>query len=192
MTAALKESGLRGMGGAGFPAGAKWEIVRNASGENKTVICNADESEPGTFKDRALMDTYPELVLEGMLIAAWAVGAERGIIYIRHEYGRQRKSLGRALKAAREAGLIGGKRNPHIEIFVSPGGYIWGEETALLEVLEGKRAQPRDKAPLSRNQRAFRKAHPHQQCRDLRPHALNPPEWPVVVQVIRKKWKSMV
>ena len=146
--AALKESGLRGMGGAGFPAGAKWEIVRNASGGNKTVICNADESEPGTFKDRALMDTYPELVLEGMLIAAWAVGAERGIIYIRHEYGRQRKSLGRALKAAREAGLIGGKRNPHIEIFVSPGGYICGEETALLEVLEGKRAQPRDKPPF--------------------------------------------
>ncbi|MEE9274745.1 MAG: SLBB domain-containing protein, partial [bacterium] len=145
--AALKESGLRGMGGAGFPAGAKWEIVRRAPGGEKVVICNADESEPGAFKDRALLDTHPALVLEGMLIAAWAVGARRAIVYIRSEYARQRRSLGRALRAAREGGLLGGRKGPEAEIFVSPGGYICGEETALLEVLEDKRAQPRDKPP---------------------------------------------
>ncbi|MCY4382071.1 MAG: NAD(P)H-dependent oxidoreductase subunit E [Nitrospinae bacterium] len=144
----LKESGLRGMGGAGFPVGLKWSFVLGAPGTEKFVICNADESEPGTFKDRAIMDSHPELVVEGILIACRAVGAERAIIYIRHEYGAQAKKLERAIERARKAHLIGTKSTPRLEIFTSPGGYICGEETALLEVLEDKRAQPRDKPPF--------------------------------------------
>ena len=146
--AALTESGLRGMGGAGFPAGRKWEMVRRAKGPHKFLICNADESEPGTFKDRALMDSFPELIVEGILIGAWAVGAAAALIYIRHEYGRQRLALQRAIRAARARGLTGAGKLPEIQIFVSPGGYICGEETALLEVLEDRRAQPRDKPPF--------------------------------------------
>ena len=144
----LKESGLRGMGGAGFPVGLKWSFVLDAPGDEKFVVCNADESEPGTFKDRAIMDSCPELVVEGILIACKAVGAERAIIYIRHEYGAQAHRLERAIERARKARLIGAKKGPSLEIFTSPGGYICGEETALLEVLEDKRAQPRDKPPF--------------------------------------------
>ncbi len=144
----LKKSGLRGMGGAGFPVGLKWSFVLSAPGPEKFVICNADESEPGTFKDRAIMDSHPELVVEGILIACRAVGAERAIIYIRHEYSAQAKKLERAIERARKARLIGTKNTPNLEIFTSPGGYICGEETALLEVLEDKRAQPRDKPPF--------------------------------------------
>ena len=144
----LKESGLRGMGGAGFPVGLKWSFVLGAQGTEKFVVCNADESEPGTFKDRAIMDSHPELVVEGILIACRAVGAERAIIYIRHEYGAQARKLERAIERARKARLIGTKNTPNLEIFTSPGGYICGEETALLEVLEDKRAQPRDKPPF--------------------------------------------
>ncbi len=144
----LKESGLRGMGGAGFPAGLKWSFVRSAPGAEKFVVCNADESEPGTFKDRAIMDSHPELVVEGILIACRVVGAARAIIYIRHEYGAQAGRLQKAIERAREARLVGTKKSPSLEIFISPGGYICGEETALLEVLEDKRAQPRDKPPF--------------------------------------------
>ncbi len=144
----LKESGLRGMGGAGFPVGLKWSFVFDAPGAEKFVICNADESEPGTFKDRAIMDTHPELVVEGILIACRAVGARRAIIYIRHEYGAQARKLERAIDRARKTRLIETGNTPHLEIFTSPGGYICGEETALLEVLEDKRAQPRDKPPF--------------------------------------------
>lgn len=144
----LKESGLRGMGGAGFPVGLKWSFVLGAPGTEKFVICNADESEPGTFKDRAIMDSHSELVVEGILIACRAVGAERAIIYIRHEYGAQARKLEQAIERARKARLIGTKKSPRLEIFTSPGGYICGEETALLEVLEDKRAQPRDKPPF--------------------------------------------
>ena len=144
----LKESGLRGMGGAGFPAGLKWSFVLGAPGDEKFVVCNADESEPGTFKDRAIMDSHPELVVEGILIACKAVGAERAIIYIRHEYGAQTRKLEKAIQRARKARLTGTRNTPRLDIFTSPGGYICGEETALLEVLEDKRAQPRDKPPF--------------------------------------------
>ena len=153
----LKDSGLRGMGGAGFPAGLKWSFVLSAQATEKFVVCNADESEPGTFKDRAIMDTYPELVVEGMLIACRAVGAGRAIIYIRHEYGAQAKRLKRAIERARKARLVGTKNTPTLEIFTSPGGYICGEETALLEVLEDKRAQPRDKPPFPGSEGLFGK-----------------------------------
>jgi NADH:ubiquinone oxidoreductase subunit F (NADH-binding)/NADH:ubiquinone oxidoreductase subunit E len=143
--AELKQSGLRGMGGAGFPTGTKWELVRNTPGEVKYVVCNADESEPGTFKDRVILQHIPELVLEGMAIAARVVGAQQAIVYLRHEYTRERETLDRALRQGQTRGLFGGIT---FEIFDSPGGYICGEETALLEALEDKRAEPRNKPPF--------------------------------------------
>jgi len=151
--ATLKASGLRGMGGAGFPTGAKWEIARNASGAPKYVVCNADESEPGTFKDRVLLQTVPELILEGMVLGALTVGARQAYLYIRHEYGRERDILAQALQRMQRDGLVGerilgSELGVAIEIFESPGGYICGEETALLEALEGKRAEPRNKPPF--------------------------------------------
>jgi formate dehydrogenase beta subunit len=151
--ATLKASGLRGMGGAGFPAGTKWEVVRNVPGDTKYVVCNADESEPGTFKDRMLLHTVPELVLEGMILGALTVGARRGYVYIRHEYAQEREVLERALQKMQQDGLVGerilgSELDVTIEIFESPGGYICGEETALLEALEGKRAEPRNKPPF--------------------------------------------
>jgi NADH:ubiquinone oxidoreductase subunit F (NADH-binding)/NADH:ubiquinone oxidoreductase subunit E len=151
--ATLKDSGLRGMGGAGFPTGAKWEIVRHAPGHPKYVVCNADESEPGTFKDRMLLQTVPELVLEGMVLGALTVGAQHGYLYIRHEYAREREGLEQALQRMQRDGLVGESilgsgLGVTLEIFDSPGGYICGEETALLEALEGKRAEPRNKPPF--------------------------------------------
>jgi formate dehydrogenase beta subunit len=140
---ALKTAGLRGMGGAGFPTGAKWQMVRAAIGAPKYVVCNADESEPGTFKDRQILEEVPHLVLEGMGLAARLIGATEGILFLRHEYG--------AAKAAVEQALPGYHRvpgAPPIRIFTSPGGYICGEETALLEAIEGRRAEPRNKPPF--------------------------------------------
>ncbi|MBI3969964.1 MAG: NAD(P)H-dependent oxidoreductase subunit E [Chloroflexi bacterium] len=142
---ALHESGLRGMGGAGFPAGEKWALVRRETRTPKYVICNADESEPGTFKDRVLLQEAPHLVLEGIALAGRTVGAERGIVYIRHEYAAERRALERELDVATAAGKL---RGFPIEIFVSPGGYILGEETALLQALEDERGEPRNKPPF--------------------------------------------
>ncbi len=148
----LSAAGLRGMGGAGFPTGRKWELVRGEVAETKYVICNADESEPGTFKDRVILEEMPHLVIEGMVLAGLTIGAETGIVYLRHEYGRERKALQAALDDASQRGILGdnaagsGQRFD-IEIFVSPGGYILGEETALLEALEDKRGEPRNKPP---------------------------------------------
>ncbi|MFN3648658.1 MAG: NADH-ubiquinone oxidoreductase-F iron-sulfur binding region domain-containing protein [Armatimonadota bacterium] len=144
--AALKESGLRGMGGAGFPTGVKWELVRNAPGGVKYLVCNADESEPGTFKDRHILEHAPHLVLEGMLLGAATSGAEEAILYLRHEYPGPREAFAAELERAQAAGLLEGA--PRVRIFDSPGGYICGEETALLEALEGKRAEPRNKPPF--------------------------------------------
>ncbi len=151
--AQLKASGLSGLGGAGFPTGIKWEAVRNAPAAQKYVVCNADESEPGTIKDRFIMQHLPHLVIEGMIIAGMVTGADRGILYIRHEYAAQEKILEAEIHRCREAGLVG--RNLfgsgvtfELEIFVSPGGYICGEETALMEAIEGKRAEPRNKPPF--------------------------------------------
>jgi NADH:ubiquinone oxidoreductase subunit F (NADH-binding) len=141
----LKGAGLKGMGGAGFPTGLKWELVRKEKATPKYVICNADESEPGTFKDRTILNDLPHLVIEGMCLAAHVVGARRGWIYIRHEYEPERKAIERALGEARESGILGTEFD--IEVFVSPGGYILGEETALLEALEDKRGEPRNKPP---------------------------------------------
>jgi NADH:ubiquinone oxidoreductase subunit F (NADH-binding)/NADH:ubiquinone oxidoreductase subunit E len=138
--AALRDAGLRGLGGAGFPAAQKWELVRAAPGTPKYVVGNADESEPGTFKDRVLLEEMPGLVLEGLWLAARVVGAEKAVVYLRHEYQRAHRALERALAAV----------PPPVptEIFVSPGGYIMGEETALLEALEDRRGEPRNKPPF--------------------------------------------
>jgi NADH:ubiquinone oxidoreductase subunit F (NADH-binding) len=149
----LKDSGLRGMGGAGFPTGVKWEIVRNATGAEKFVVVNADESEPGTFKDRFLMEKFPHLLIEGILLGAYIVGARKAYIFLRHEYPHQEHVLAEALSQARAQGLVGthvlgSEFSCDVEIFVSAGGYICGEETALLEALEGKRAEPRNKPPF--------------------------------------------
>ncbi len=149
---ALQESGLRGMGGAGFPTAAKWELVRREPRTPKYVICNADESEPGTFKDRVLLAELPHLILEGMILAGLTVGAERGILYLRHEYEQEGKIFESALHQARKQqrigpNVLGSGRAFDVEIFISPGGYILGEETALLEALEDRRGEPRNKPP---------------------------------------------
>ena len=143
--AILKEAGLRGMGGAGFPTGLKWELVRKETRTTKYVVCNADESEPGTFKDREILADLPHLVIEGMAIAGHVVGAARGILYLRHEYAPEQVRFEAELRRARQSGVLG---DFELEVFVSPGGYILGEETALLEALEDKRGEPRNKPPF--------------------------------------------
>jgi NADH-quinone oxidoreductase subunit F len=149
----IKASGLVGRGGAAFPTGVKWEGAAKAQSDQKYVICNADESEPGTFKDRILLIDDPHRTLEGMLIAAYAIGAEQGIIYLRGEYPYILPVLENALKEAREANLLGVHiQGSHfsfdIEIRVGAGAYICGEETALFESIEGKRGFPRVKPPF--------------------------------------------
>ncbi len=152
--ATLKDSGLRGMGGAGFPTGQKWAVVRSTQpGTVKYAICNADESEPGTFKDRQILATQPHLVLEGLLLGMAVVGAEQGWVFIRHEYGPEEHVLRGEIDAMRAAGIIGADacgsgRRLDVDVFVSPGGYILGEETALLECMEGHRGEPRNKPPF--------------------------------------------
>lgn len=157
VVATLSESGLRGMGGAGFPTGKKWELVAAAQpGTVKYAICNADESEPGTFKDRQILADQPHLVLEGLLLGMAVVGAEQGWVFIRHEYGPEERVLRAEIDALRAAGVIGqdacgSGRRLDVDVFVSPGGYILGEETALLECMEGHRGEPRNKPPFPGN-----------------------------------------
>ena len=149
----LKAAELRGMGGAGFPTSMKWDLVRKQPDPVKYVVCNADESEPGTIKDRFIMTNLPHLVIEGMIIAGLVTGAKRGILYIRHEYGAQEEILGEEIRRCYHAGLLGKKilgsdLDFDLDIFVSPGGYICGEESALIEAIEGHRAEPRNKPPF--------------------------------------------
>jgi formate dehydrogenase beta subunit len=151
--AELKDAGLRGMGGAGFPAGRKWDLVAAQEGAPKYVICNADESEPGTFKDREILATQPYLVLEGLLLGLLAVGAEEGWVFIRHEYGPEERVIRAEIEWLRAAGLVGPDaggtgRRLSVEVFTSPGGYILGEESALIECMEGHRGEPRNKPPF--------------------------------------------
>ena len=156
---ALTASGLRGMGGAGFPTGRKWGLVAAQEASPKYVICNADESEPGTFKDRQILAEQPHLVLEGLLLGMAVVGAEEGWVFIRHEYGQEEAVIRGEIEALRAAGLVGqtvlpGKgvagsgRRLSVEVFTSPGGYILGEESALIECMEGHRGEPRNKPPF--------------------------------------------
>jgi [NiFe] hydrogenase diaphorase moiety large subunit len=152
--AMVKESNIRGRGGAGFPTGLKWEFCRKAKGEKKYIFCNADEGEPGTFKDRVILTENPKLLFEGMVIAGYAVGADEGIVYIRHEYTYLKKYLENLLQGARDRNLlgknIGGIKgfNFDIRLQFGAGAYVCGEESALIESAEGKRGEPRDRPPF--------------------------------------------
>jgi NADH-quinone oxidoreductase subunit F len=150
---AVKASGLRGRGGAGFPTGMKWQFVDKKSPKPKYIACNADESEPGTFKDHLLMERNPHLLLEGCAIACYAIGAATAYIYIRGEFFHVQRGLERALEEAYAAGylgahVLGSEFSCDIYLHRGAGAYEAGEETALLESLEGKRAQPRNKPPF--------------------------------------------
>ncbi len=152
--AAVTASGLRGRGGAGFPAGIKWRTVHDTSADIKYVVCNADEGDSGTFADRMLMEGDPLALLEGMAICALAVGARKGFIYIRSEYPRAITVLEGALVLAKQQGLLS---ECEIELRIGAGAYVCGEETALLESLEGKRGQVRAKPPLPAHRGLFGK-----------------------------------
>ncbi len=149
----VKKSGLRGRGGAGFPTGMKWSFLAKPEGVERYLVCNADESEPGTFKDRYLMEVIPHALIEGMITSSYALGAKTSYIYIRGEYFYVARILEKAIDEAYAAGLLGknilGTNFSH-DCYVQVGGgaYICGEETALLESLEGKRGNPRIKPPF--------------------------------------------
>ncbi|NWG92033.1 MAG: SLBB domain-containing protein [Parvularculaceae bacterium] len=150
---AILESGLRGRGGAGFPAGIKWRTVSGAVSDQKYIVCNADEGDSGTFADRMIMEGDPFLLIEGMAIAARAVGATQGFIYLRSEYPVAARVMGAAIKAAYDAEILGtdafgAGRRFDLELFIGAGAYICGEETSLLNSLEGKRGEVRAKPPL--------------------------------------------
>jgi NADH-quinone oxidoreductase subunit F len=149
----VKKSGLRGRGGAGFSTGLKWSFLAKPEGVPRYLVCNADESEPGTFKDRYLMEKIPHLLIEGMILSSYALGAAHSFIYIRGEYMWILNILQKAIQEAHAAGLLGKNilgSGYNLELTVAPGGgaYICGEETALLESLEGKRGNPRMKPPF--------------------------------------------
>ena len=146
-------SGLRGRGGAGFPAGIKWRTVLGAAADQKYIACNADEGDSGTFSDRMVMEGDPFVLLEGMVIAGLAVGATEGYVYLRSEYPDARRTFGRAIENARAAGwlgasVLGSGRRFEVHLRIGAGAYICGEETAMLESLEGKRGMVRPKPPL--------------------------------------------
>jgi formate dehydrogenase iron-sulfur subunit len=149
----IKNSGLRGRGGAAFPAGIKWQTVLDAPGEQKYIVCNADEGDSGTFADRLLMESDPYQLIEGMTIAGLAVDANQGYIYLRSEYPVAHKILNHAIKEAYKAGFLGENirdsgKDFFLEVRLGAGAYICGEETSLLESLEGKRGMVRTKPPL--------------------------------------------
>lgn len=148
----LRSADLRGMGGAGVPAWRKWQDVRNAPGDQRFIVCNADESEPLTFKDRELLLNIPEIVLEGMIFGALYSGATKGYVYVRHEYPAQIRAMKRAIARAKKSGILGHNimgtgQNLEIEVFISPGGYVCGEQSALIEAIEENRSEPRNKPP---------------------------------------------
>jgi NADH-quinone oxidoreductase subunit F len=149
----VRQAGLRGRGGAGFPTFKKWTVCRNASGEQKYLICNADEGDPGAFMNRSLIESDPHAVLEGMLIAGYAIGASKGIIYIRAEYPLAIERLKNAIAQMREYGLLGdkildSKFSFEIKIKEGAGAFVCGEETALIGSIEGKRGMPRSRPPF--------------------------------------------
>src|SRR6187455_2921368 len=153
VTEEVKKSGLRGRGGAGFPAGMKWSFLDRKSEKPRYLVCNADESEPGTFKDRYLMEKLPHLLIEGMIVSSYTLGAKTAYIYIRGEYMYVLRILEKAIKEAYDAGFLGKNivgTDYSLDLYVQcgAGAYICGEETALLESLEGKRGNPRLKPPF--------------------------------------------
>ena len=156
ITNEISASGLKGRGGAGFPTGVKWNFAASAKADRKYVICNADEGEPGTFKDRVILQDYADLVFEGMTLAGKAIGAKEGILFLRGEYTYLRPQLEEVLQRRREQKLLG--KNVlgadiafDIRIFMGAGAYICGEETALIECLEGFRGEPRNRPPFPVN-----------------------------------------
>lgn len=149
---ALAESGLRGRGGAGYPVGLKWNLVRKAPGDRKYVVANGDEGDPGAYMDRTLMESDPHRVLEGMAIAGYAVGAEQGFLYVRGEYPIAAKRLERAIRAAERRGILGGRVLEsgftfRIDVRIGAGAFVCGEETALMASIMGKRGQPVPRPP---------------------------------------------
>jgi [NiFe] hydrogenase diaphorase moiety large subunit len=150
----VKKSNLRGRGGAGFPAGLKWDFCRQALGEEVYLVCNADEGEPGTFKDRVILTELPKMLFEGMTIAGYAIGAKQGIVYLRYEYRYMLAYLEDVLEDMRAANLLGKNIarksgfNFDIRIQLGAGAYVCGEETALIESMEGKRGEPRNRPPF--------------------------------------------
>jgi NADH:ubiquinone oxidoreductase subunit F (NADH-binding)/(2Fe-2S) ferredoxin/ferredoxin len=152
----VRGSGLRGRGGAGFPAGVKWDLARKAAGDEKYLICNADEGDPGAFMDRALLEGVPHQVLEGMLIAAYAIGATHGFIYVRAEYPIAVEHMTIAMEQARERGLLGENIlgsgfSFDLELRMGAGAFVCGEESALIASLEGSRGMPRPRPPFPVN-----------------------------------------
>ena len=152
----VKSSGLRGRGGAGFPTGLKWEFCRKAKGSIKYLICNADEGDPGAFMDRAVLEGDPHAVIEGMLVAAFAIGSEKGFIYVRAEYPIAVNHLERAIAQAKQLNLLGDNIlgsgfNFDLEIKKGAGAFVCGEETALIASIEGKRGMPRPRPPFPAN-----------------------------------------
>jgi [NiFe] hydrogenase diaphorase moiety large subunit len=150
----IESSGLRGRGGAGFPTSLKWELAAKSQGEGRYVVCNADEGEPGTFKDRVILADHADLVFEGMTIAGRVIGAEKGIVYLRAEYTYLRPHLEAVLERRREKNLlgknVGGEKEFDFDIVINmgSGAYVCGEETALIESLEGERGEPRNRPPF--------------------------------------------
>ncbi len=150
----ISESELKGRGGAGFPTGTKWNLAAAAQGDQKFVICNADEGEPGTFKDRFILSDYADLVFEGMTIAGRAIGSDKGILYLRLEYTYLQEHLESILQQRREQNLLGDNIlgvdgfSFDIVIRMGSGAYVCGEETALVESLEGQRGEPRNRPPF--------------------------------------------
>jgi len=152
----IRESGIRGRGGAGFPTAVKWNLCAVAQSPKKFIVCNADEGEPGTFKDRLLLTERPEVLLDGITIGGYAIGAKLGVIYLRAEYAYMKPGLDAALAARRQNKLLGKKVlgkdfEFDIEIRMGAGAYVCGEETALIESLEGSRGEPRNRPPYPVN-----------------------------------------
>ena len=150
--AEIEASGLKGRGGAGFPTGMKWKFVSKTKSKKKYVICNADESEPGTFKDRLVLEGDPHCIVEAMMIAAYAVGADEGYMYVRGEYALAQERIRTAIQQAKEMGLLGSNIlgtgfNFDLHVHSGAGAYICGEETALIESIEGKRGEPHARPP---------------------------------------------
>ena len=155
--AEVTQSGLRGRGGAGFPTGIKWKTVADTAADRKYIVCNADEGDSGTYADRMIMEGDPFVLIEGMAIAGFAVGATKGYIYIRSEYPDAIRTMERAVALAEADGVLGEKARFEIEVRVGAGAYVCGEETSLLESLEGKRGQVRAKPPLPAHKGLFGK-----------------------------------
>ena len=150
-------AGLRGRGGAGFPTGKKWDLAKNADGEEKIVICNADEGDPGAYMDRTILESNPHQVLEGISICAYAVGAQKAIVYVRSEYPLAVKMISRAIAQAKELGLLGKgilgtPFDLDIDLFQGSGAFVCGEETALIQSIEGKRGMPQHRPPFPTQQ----------------------------------------